>query len=623
MEVEQLLFRYNLMEYVQLFRDNDLSTVAELASLSPEDWKELIPKMGPRKRLMTAVSSPSSSLPLPPSVTTPSPSPSPFFSTPHVAPPPPSLQNVRQEIQVGYFANFTSSLYPSVPRPEPSIAELYEMRNTVPEDAMVEVGKIEGKFDIYGCNVPEPIGTFEEVLAPDCRVLANLRRCGYRHPTAVQRYALSCCANARDFLASSQTGSGKTAAFLLPILATLEKVLICTNFQMPHPIALILSPTRELAIQTYTECRKFADGIRISMVCLVGGEPAVAQLAKIRDGAHIWHATPGRLIDLLRSTTLNFRTVRYLVLDEADHMMLDNSNAMNYIMHPEFGMPHDRQTLMFAATIPPGFSEYVKRIMHSEVMIRSKRVIADTIKHIILLVEPNRKLATLVEEIQKVGGRKKMLIFVNHKASVASVAEGLANALWDPKLVGAYKADLSNLERPLLLDSFRKGRVMYIETTAVLARGLDIEGLDHVVCYDLPETLIEYIHRVGRVGRMGRPGFALSFFNRQQNWWMEQQLLCLLKENGQQIPTWMEHTVEVGDTDLPDPGDLTRGSPQPDAGHQWPTASSSSPPPAPQYSAPQFPGPQPLPAAPAPPAPTPVPARRPGPTGPAPRRSRN
>jgi len=623
MEVEQLLFSLNLLEYVPVFRDNDLSTVEELASLTPEDWKELIPKMGPRKRLMAAASSSSSALPLPPSVTTPSPSPSPFYSTPHVAPPPPSLRNVRQEISDGYFANFASPMHPSVPRPEPSIAELYEMRHTVPEDAMAEVGKIEGKFDIYGSNVPEPISTFEDVLDPECRVLANLRRCGSRQPTAVQRYALSCCALARDFLASSQTGSGKTAAFLLPILATLESILIRTNFQMPYPVALILSPTRELAIQTYTECRKFADGTRISMVCLVGGEPAAAQLAKIRDGAHIWHATPGRLIDLLRSTTLDFHTVKYLVLDEADHMMLDSSNAMRYIMHPQFGMPHDRQTLMFAATIPPGFSEYVKHIMQSEIMIRSKRLVSDTIRHIILLVEPNRKLATLVEEIRKVGERKKMLIFVNHKASVASVAEGLANALRDPKLVGAYKADLSNLERPLLLDSFRKGRVMYLVTTSVLARGLDIEGLDHVVCYDLPETLTEYIHRVGRVGRMGRPGFALAFFNRQQNWWMEQQLLCLLKENGQQIPTWMEHTVEVGETDLPDPGDLTWGSPQPDVGHPWPPASSSSPPPAPQYSAPRFPGPQPLPAAPAPPVPTPVPARRLGPTGPAPRRSRH
>eukprot|EP00668_Euglena_longa_P011463 GGOE01013867.1.p1 GENE.GGOE01013867.1~~GGOE01013867.1.p1 ORF type:complete len:635 (+),score=117.65 GGOE01013867.1:268-1905(+) len=457
---------------------------------------------------------------------------------------------------------------PSVQRNEPSVNELRNLQQTVDDQSLEEI-QHRYSVEIHGLRPPRPAETFQQGLRGAPRVQQNIEACAFKRPTPVQQYAIACCRDGRDLIAMSQTGSGKTAAFLLPILSALEMIL--TQQWVSSGCGLILSPTRELATQTYDECRKFACGVPITMALLVGGEPASQQMQKMRQGAHLWHATPGRLIDLLmRTQTWDLQFVKYLVLDEADLMLQGSHNTALTFLLDSFNLPPPgkRQTLIFAATLTPELVAYAKRLVDKELFIKSGRQ-GLNIRHIVHDVPRAQKPMQLLATLRSLPSDTQVLIFVNHLDTVDYLEEFLTPHMPTGCRVAGNSSRRAPAHRQRVIQQFKQRDIQCLIGTDVLARGLDFPDLECVICYDLPRHIAEYVHRVGRTGRMNHCGTAISFFDRQVDASLEQQLLAHLREQGQELPEWAQFTVDVPEYPM------AVGPCQDNA--QWGTGSSSQP----------------------------------------------
>lgn len=335
------------------------------------------------------------------------------------------------------------------------------------------------------------------------RIVSELN---YSAPTPVQQTAIPAILQGRDVRACAQTGSGKTAAFALPLLQRLANEKPAT----PRPLrALLLAPTRELAVQIGEAMRTYATHLQPSLkiITVFGGVSINPQMMSLRGGADVVVATPGRLLDLVDHNALRLDEVTALVLDEADRLFdLGFADELANIMRL---LPSRRQNLLFSATFPPEVIGLAEQLLHDPLLIdvATTTETAPVITQRAIAVNPSKRTQLLRHLIEQNGWRQT-LVFVATRYATQHVAEKLRRAGID---TAALHGELSQFERTWALKDFKAGRFPVLIATDVAARGIDIAELPAVVNYDLPRSAVDYLHRIGRTGRAGEEGVAVSF----------------------------------------------------------------------------------------------------------------
>ncbi len=330
---------------------------------------------------------------------------------------------------------------------------------------------------------------------------------GYITPTPIQSKIIPLMLDGQDVIGQAQTGTGKTAAFVLPILQTLKPG--------QHGIqALVLVPTRELAMQVAQATREYGSHLNVRVLTVYGGQPYGQQIGRLRQGVDIVVGTPGRLLDLIEKGELDLSCVRTVVLDEADEML-----SMGFIDDIEEILstsPSERQTALFSATIPPEISRMANKYMHSlrSITIESKHLTVDAIEHQYCLVNKKEKLAVLTR-LFEVEAITSALIFVRTRVGTGELVNELMGRGFPAE---ALNGDLAQQTREQVLNRFRRNQTTVLVATDMAARGLDIDDISHVFNYDLPEDPELYVHRVGRTGRAGKTGIAISLLTAKELW---------------------------------------------------------------------------------------------------------
>ncbi|OGI82684.1 hypothetical protein A3I95_01840 [Candidatus Nomurabacteria bacterium RIFCSPLOWO2_02_FULL_44_12] len=331
----------------------------------------------------------------------------------------------------------------------------------------------------------------------------NITSAGYLHPRPIQDQAIPTVLKGKDVFGMANTGTGKTAAFLLPLIEKIAK----TKGQNKREKVLIMAPTRELALQIESDFKKLAFGFGMFSVACVGGLPINKQIREINLGVSFIIGTPGRLRDLMDKKILDLSTCYSVVLDEADRMLdMGFRDDMIYIIGKT---PKERQTLCFSATLSPDIKKLTTQYLKDPIFISviSGETLNNIDQDIIRVRSKEEKLVKLNEVLLK-DGSDKVLIFREMKHSVDSLTKELAQAGFK---VSGIHGDKRSRERIRILDSFKHDKINILIATDVAARGLDIPDVTHVINYDVPQTYDTYVHRIGRTGRSGKKGTALTF----------------------------------------------------------------------------------------------------------------
>jgi ATP-dependent RNA helicase RhlE len=349
--------------------------------------------------------------------------------------------------------------------------------------------------------------------------LEVLSRISFFHPTPIQAAVIPPALAGKDILGLAETGSGKTAAFCLPLAERL--------FHGRGVRGLILAPTREIALQTKAFLDLFGEGHELRTTCLIGGVSLKPQIDDLRRGVDVVVATPGRLYDHLERGNVELGKVEELVLDEADHML--DLGFLPQVQRILKHVPRERQTMLFSATMPGAIERLVRSFMRDPVKIdlQPEGKAASGIAHRLYLVEPENKKACLLALLHQELG--STLVFIRRKAD----AEWLCNLLErEGHPVEAMHGDLSQSERVRALQGFREGQHRILVATDVAARGIDVPGIRHIINFDLPETPEDYIHRAGRTAR----GNALGIVSSIASWLEKPQILEIEATLGEKLP---------------------------------------------------------------------------------------
>jgi len=382
----------------------------------------------------------------------------------------------------------------------------------------------------------KPLQTFAELGFPD----TIMKICsGFSNPTPIQAQCWPVLASGRDIIGIAETGSGKTLAFSIPALAHLKhRVETEGRSKAGFPKMLIVSPTRELAMQSQEVLEAAGSSCGVRSVCVYGGVPKWTQKEALKKGVEVVVATPGRLIDLINEGVCDLSQVSYLVLDEADRML---DQGFERDIRAIIGQTHtSRQTALFSATWP----DSVRELAHSfltrpiKVTIGSDDLAAGTrIKQIVEVVEDRAREGKLTQLLKKYHSDRKnrILIFVLYKKEAARIETSLSNKGWR---VGSIHGDKSQEGRTQAVEQFKSGVVPLLVATDVAARGLDIPGVDYVINYSFPLTIEDYVHRIGRTGRAGRDGTAHTFFQLCDKL-RAGELVKVLKDANQEVPAAM------------------------------------------------------------------------------------
>ena len=345
----------------------------------------------------------------------------------------------------------------------------------------------------------------------DPRVQKAIGEQGYNTPTPIQAQAIPHVLAGKDLMGAAQTGTGKTAAFVLPIIQKLLPGSSSSASPARHPIrALVLTPTRELAVQVSENAANYSRHTDLRSTVVFGGVDMQPQVAQLRSGIEILIATPGRLLDHLGSKTANLSQVEILVLDEADRMLdmgflPDLQRIINLI-------PAQRQTLLFSATFSPEIKKLAQSYLRNPVTVEVARqnAAADTVRQVVHLVsaaDKQRAITTILEARTRQGLSRQCIIFTNSRLGCAKLSRALER---DGIKAGAIHGDKSQGERTLTLDAFKSGAIEALVATDVAARGLDIPAMPCVINHELPYNAEDFIHRIGRTGRAGSTGDAIA-----------------------------------------------------------------------------------------------------------------
>jgi len=348
--------------------------------------------------------------------------------------------------------------------------------------------------------------SFEDLgLSPE--LLHAVADSGYTEPTPIQAQAIPIILAGKDVMGGAQTGTGKTAGFTLPLLHRLARHASTSSSPARHPIrALILCPTRELAMQVHESVKTYSKYVPLRSICIYGGVDIKPQIAEMKEGREIVVATPGRLLDHVQQKTVSFNFVEFLVLDEADRML--DMGFIPDIKRILAMLPKERQSLLFSAT----FSDEIKKL--ADAMLRApqlievarRNMVSETITHRVHPVSADRKRYLLLHLLDE-PEMAQVLVFVGTKFGTARLAAWLVR---QGISADAIHGDKSQQQRTEALEGFKSGKTRVLVATDVAARGLDIDDLPHVVNYELPHVAEDYIHRIGRTGRAGKSGDATS-----------------------------------------------------------------------------------------------------------------
>ena len=345
---------------------------------------------------------------------------------------------------------------------------------------------------------PAPIGGLQ--LSEG--MLSALRDAAYTTPTPIQRETIPRIFAGVDLLGQSKTGSGKTAAFMIPII---EQVYSCEKGDMP--VALIVVPTRELAVQIRDETVKLSSNFEIVTVACYGGKPIADQIRKMSRGVDIVIGTPGRILDLVKRRALDLGHLRWVVLDEADRMLdIGFRPDIERILKLT---PTNRQTLLFSATLPDPVIRLAKRYMTDPETYNFSEsdIAAETIEQFYMTVDRERKFEALMRLLEQ-ENPTQAIIFCRTKRMVDRLGQNLAKRY--KGTTAAIHGDLTQSARDRIMRDFRQGKIALLAATDVVGRGIDVSGISHIINYDIPQFCDDYVHRVGRTGRMGREGVAFT-----------------------------------------------------------------------------------------------------------------
>jgi ATP-dependent RNA helicase RhlE len=358
-----------------------------------------------------------------------------------------------------------------------------------------------------------------ESLGLRAELLSAIASQGYTTPTPIQTQAIPVIFAGHDLLAGAQTGTGKTAAFALPIVQMLGKEFPKEKHRRPR--ALVLVPTRELAAQVSEDLQFYGRRLSLRSTMLYGGVNIQAQIERLQRGVDMVVATPGRLLDHAERETIDLSMVEFLVLDEADRML--DLGFIDAILKVAEYLPENHQTLLFSATYSASIKELADELLDSpkRIEVARRQITADAVVQTIYPVERSRKREMLSHLIRK-GEWNQVLVFVRTRYGADKLTEEL---LFDGIKAAAIHSNKSQSIRTRTLAEFKKGEFRVLVATDVAARGLDIEHLPHVVNYDLPQVPEDYVHRIGRTGRAGEDGVALSLLCRE-----EQPLLTAIEK---------------------------------------------------------------------------------------------
>jgi ATP-dependent RNA helicase DeaD len=328
----------------------------------------------------------------------------------------------------------------------------------------------------------------------------HLEKLGFTEPTNIQAQAIPHLLNGRDIVGQSQTGTGKTAAFSLPIIEQLDVSQRVVQ-------ALVLAPTRELAMQVHDAMSNFVGNSGLRTVAIYGGQSIDRQIMQLKRGVHIVVGTPGRVIDLLERGCLKLDSVRWFVLDEADEML-----SMGFIDDVERILskaPEERNTALFSATMPPSIRQLVNKFLRNPVTVtvQQPKAAPTKINQVAYVVPRNWTKAKALQPILEMEDPESALIFVRTRRTAAELTNQLQSA---GHSVDEYHGDLSQQARERLLIRFRNRQVRWVVATDIAARGLDVDQLSCVINFDLPDSPETYVHRIGRTGRAGAEGTAIS-----------------------------------------------------------------------------------------------------------------
>lgn len=330
-------------------------------------------------------------------------------------------------------------------------------------------------------------------------IIKSLIEMGFEEPTPIQQMAIPPALQGRDLIGQAQTGTGKTAAFGIPVIERLQPGKL--------PSALVLAPTRELAIQIAEELNRIGRRKKVLSLPIYGGQSIERQIRALRKGVNIVVGTPGRIIDHINRKTLKLTNIRTLVLDEADEML--NMGFIDDIEWIINSLPEERQTMLFSATMPEPILKIARKYMISpeRISVDAKKIVVSSIRQVFYEVREADKINAL-SRIIDVEDPSLALVFCHTKKEVDDVAGKLQQMGY---YAGAIHGDYSQVRRERIMEKFRKGDIDILVATDVAARGLDVSGVTHVINYSIPQNPDSYIHRIGRTGRAGKSGIAITF----------------------------------------------------------------------------------------------------------------
>jgi ATP-dependent RNA helicase DeaD len=369
--------------------------------------------------------------------------------------------------------------------------------------------------------------TFAE-LGLSAPQLAALEDVGYESPSPIQEQAIPPMLEGRDVIGQAQTGSGKTAAFGLPLLETVDP-------ELGEVQAIVLTPTRELCIQVTQAIRAYGARKGVDVVAVFGGAPIRSQQSQLRAGGHVVVGTVGRVLDLIQRASLILHDCRFVVLDEADEML--DLGFLEDVERILSMTPSGRQTALFSATMPPPIRKLADSYMYEPeiIQVEAATLTIDTVAQFQLPVEPRDKPARLVEVLRAergMGGEdNQTIVFVRTKIRCDQLFRTLRDGGMN---VRALHGDMSQGSRDGVMLAFKGGRVPILVATDVAARGLDISTVTHVINYDVPTSPDTYVHRIGRTGRVGRSGRAITFVEARQ----KRELEAIERHIGTQVAAW-------------------------------------------------------------------------------------
>ncbi|XP_061926169.1 probable ATP-dependent RNA helicase DDX46 isoform X2 [Entelurus aequoreus] len=413
--------------------------------------------------------------------------------------------------------------------------EVPELARMSAEDVIVYRSELEG-ITVKGKGCPKPIKTWVQ-CGVSMKILNSLKKQGYEKPTPIQAQAIPAIMCGRDLIGIAKTGSGKTIAFLLPMFRHIMDQRPLEESE--GPISVIMTPTRELALQITKECKKFSKSLGLRVVCVYGGTGISEQIAELKRGAEIIVCTPGRMIDMLGANSgrvTNLRRSTYVVLDEADRMF--DMGFEPQVMRIVDNVRPDRQTVMFSATFPRAMEALARRILAKplEIQVGGRSVVCSDVEQHVLVIEEDKKFLKLLEILGHYQEKGSVIIFVDKQEHADALLKDLMKASY-PCM--SLHGGIDQYDRDSIINDFKNGACRLMVATSVAARGLDVKQLILVVNYNCPNHYEDYVHRAGRTGRAGNKGFAYTFITEDQVRYAG-DIIKALELSGSPVPAELE-----------------------------------------------------------------------------------